>query len=395
METDYEAFLKTALDDLFGLSVNTASTQEVESLIPRGDRLFCAEQLPAANVLMEWMISVKEGESILLTDYLCFQWLVCHVFDQIILVGPFTTLRLSEKECREMFSGYGWAEQNARNFWHYQFEKPLCTLDTILRIISLIAHISGHDPMVQLTPIDLIETKKDQNAKQTGHFNKYVNHGYDNVKQYLQAVEAGDSVAALATLEKLKSKHVGKSEKNPEDVIQSHVGFGIVRAQGRIAAMNANVPDYEIHQLCSLFSEKAMKANMPQDALALSSQFTVEMCDLVKRYKTLNLPEFSANVIAYIQLNLHQTPTASKVAEHFGITSGSLANRFHKETGCSVTDYIKKLKMEKAKHMLAQKNVTIEEICSAVSIPDQSYMIKVFKQVEGVTPGEYRRSITK
>ena len=60
-------------------------------------------------------------------------------------------------------------------------------------------------------------------------------------------------------------------------------------------------------------------------------------------------------------------------------------------TGIPPMHYLTGKRIEQAKILLLEENLTMGEIMAAVGFQDQSNFIKNFKKIERVTPGIYRR----
>ena len=59
--------------------------------------------------------------------------------------------------------------------------------------------------------------------------------------------------------------------------------------------------------------------------------------------------------------------------------------------GLSISHYIMQQRITQAKHLLRFSDHTIEQIASLCGMEDANYFSRVFRKVEGVSPGEYRR----
>jgi two-component system response regulator YesN len=82
----------------------------------------------------------------------------------------------------------------------------------------------------------------------------------------------------------------------------------------------------------------------------------------------------------------------STIAEHVYLNPSYLSKVYKLETGEGISDYLSRLKMEKAAHMLRTSQEKIYEIAAMVGYQKTSYFIKVFKENYGVTPQEFRDS---
>lgn len=77
-------------------------------------------------------------------------------------------------------------------------------------------------------------------------------------------------------------------------------------------------------------------------------------------------------------------------AQLLGLSERILECAFKVKIGNTVRIYIAQQRVEKAKKLLIDTTRSITDIALEVGYSDVSYFIKVFKQVEGVTPGKYR-----
>ena len=93
--------------------------------------------------------------------------------------------------------------------------------------------------------------------------------------------------------------------------------------------------------------------------------------------------------VEYIKNNLNKKLAISEVAWEVDLSESRFSYLFHKEFGISFSDYINKLKIEKAKALLNTNSYSIVEIALALNYNDQSYFTKIFKKLAGCTPKEY------
>ena len=63
---------------------------------------------------------------------------------------------------------------------------------------------------------------------------------------------------------------------------------------------------------------------------------------------------------------------------------------FKEETGSNFVEYLTGLRMDQAKEMLKDENLSMKEICAAIGYSDPNYFSRIFKKNVGLTPTEYR-----
>ena len=66
-----------------------------------------------------------------------------------------------------------------------------------------------------------------------------------------------------------------------------------------------------------------------------------------------------------------------------------------KENGKTITKYIQEKRIEEAIRMIANTDMTIQEISHSVGIDDLSWFSKLFKSITGVSPTKYRANMYK
>ena len=114
------------------------------------------------------------------------------------------------------------------------------------------------------------------------------------------------------------------------------------------------------------------------------------ICALIHERKARKDQSFLADSIQYIQANCHRCDfSVQNMADHFGITLTSLSQYFKTHTGQTIIDYTTTLRIEKAKELLSSGDMNINDVCVQVGYWNTSSFIRRFKQLTGLTPGQY------
>lgn len=115
--------------------------------------------------------------------------------------------------------------------------------------------------------------------------------------------------------------------------------------------------------------------------------FTGKM-HILKRSSRLSKPVTIC--IDYIYIHIKERITVEDLAEYSGLSASYLSRLFKKETGVSVSDYVREKKIEKAQHLLKFCDFSLVEIANYLSFSSQSHFIQLFKDFTGMTPKKYR-----
>lgn len=79
------------------------------------------------------------------------------------------------------------------------------------------------------------------------------------------------------------------------------------------------------------------------------------------------------------------------ISEAFDGNAKTISRIFKEEIGEKFVDYLAKLRMEEAKRLLVESDESVQTIAEKVGYLYPMSFIRVFKKLEGVTPGEYRK----
>lgn len=77
-------------------------------------------------------------------------------------------------------------------------------------------------------------------------------------------------------------------------------------------------------------------------------------------------------------------------AAHVNLSVSRFRHLFKTETGMSVVQYVKTLRLKKAKERIETTPLSIKQIMAEVGIKDKSNFCRDFKKTYGVSPGKYR-----
>ena len=95
--------------------------------------------------------------------------------------------------------------------------------------------------------------------------------------------------------------------------------------------------------------------------------------------------------IDYIYYHLNEKMTIPEIANNVSLSADMLSNMFKRQKGITIQDYINSKRIEAAKNMLADSDYSQSEISGYLAFSSESYFIRKFKEITGVTPAQYRR----
>ena len=96
----------------------------------------------------------------------------------------------------------------------------------------------------------------------------------------------------------------------------------------------------------------------------------------------------------YIEANLSDDLSLEAVGSKVFLSPKYLSKLFKEEMGVTYTDYVTSRRMEQAKRLIENNNMTIDRVASSVGYGTTAYFIKRFKEMYGCTPGNYVRNLS-
>jgi two-component system response regulator YesN len=98
------------------------------------------------------------------------------------------------------------------------------------------------------------------------------------------------------------------------------------------------------------------------------------------------------HILDYIDRNLENRITAADLADEFYYSPNYIGVVFKKDTGKTLTEHLKDVRLERARELLKNPASRIGEVAKKVGYPNVSYFCAMFKKKYGVNPGEYKEN---
>lgn len=133
---------------------------------------------------------------------------------------------------------------------------------------------------------------------------------------------------------------------------------------------------------CLLISLLRRKAEDKSSGIVFlrGERFYAELVDIIK---------------GYLQSNVGKKISINDVCKRFSYSRSFVCKIFKEQTGESLITYFNRLKVEEAKRMLVETEMTVSEISETLGFSEAKYFGTVFKNQEGVSPMAYRESKKK
>lgn len=168
-------------------------------------------------------------------------------------------------------------------------------------------------------------------------------------------------------------------------IVSAYNDFPLVREALRLGAVD--------YLMKSEASPKTAGAFLERIAAHLESRELTKMQQNANEIPQGPLPVRKA--IQFIQSNFAKGISLADVAAQAGVSKSYLCRVFPEYTGEHFTNYLNRLRIERAMELLWFTSDHIYEIAAQVGFWNSRYFSKVFHDMTGMTPAEYRKGIVK
>lgn len=145
----------------------------------------------------------------------------------------------------------------------------------------------------------------------------------------------------------------------------------------------------------SFFSENfsmkdVLKHKEHNDAFNYLSNLLPAICKYIKEKRKKNEEAILVKAKMYVEENFLSNITLNQTAMHVQTTPENLSVILAEAGYRSFYEYCTKIRIEKAKSLLEETNLSDEGIALKIGYEDRNYFRKIFEQMEGMTTDEYR-----
>lgn len=110
---------------------------------------------------------------------------------------------------------------------------------------------------------------------------------------------------------------------------------------------------------------------------------------LLENFSTPNQTEY--NLILQFLNEYHASITLADLSKQFNRSKSHISHLFKRESGTTLRAYCNNLKLEDAKNLLVNTDMSVTQIAYDTGFNDQSYFISLFRKKFGISPLQYRK----
>ena len=115
------------------------------------------------------------------------------------------------------------------------------------------------------------------------------------------------------------------------------------------------------------------------------------LLQIQKNIRDSQLSPLIKKIVKYVSEHYMEQITLKTVAEVTYFSPSYCENRFKKEMGKSIINYLIDVRISEAKNLISGSALPLAEISDTVGFEDYNYFARIFKKRVGYTPRQYRR----
>lgn len=320
---------------------------------------------------------------------------------QLVVIGPIYTSEVSEQLILDYARTNQLSTQSRDTLLAAFKQTPIYPYIEFTRLISQIyyyLYATEMDISLLTTagvPKEVIEFSSEAHARQKERvYDENFVHGTYAFEQYMwECVREGN-------LEKLK-RHLLKSGTfgniGPvanNDPIRQQKNATIVAVGLAVRSAIAGGLNQEVaYSLGDLYIQQL---ETMRDVLQILTLAENMLYDFTTRVGNLKRPrQYSKLVCAcfsYIDVHTRENIKVNDLGAFTDLNAYYVSRKFKEETGMSISDAIRDAKISEAKSLLKYSELSLSEISELLSFSTQSFFTQTFKQITGVTPGQFRET---
>lgn len=309
-----------------------------------------------------------------------------------IAIGPFRNDKLSANYFAQILKEASISPSIIQGIKYIYESMPFIQLDTIINVTRHILHT--FIPEFEAVTPELIQYSEQKRAVEVDagvleqNFFKSSEEYYDRLSVFLKYLTAGDNTNSKKALQLFLKTTRMTLNQNMRDY---KILLQMVNNYCQLALLQTSIhPSHILKQAFSL-GIKIENITSPNQLEQIPNEICRKYTLLVTNYASQKYSILIRDVIAYIEFHLEEDLSLSQLAAHFDKNATVLSNTFSKETGQTLTGFIRQARIREAIRLFNTTNLSVSEVAMSIGYQDFSYFSKLFSKTIGCSPSEYRR----
>lgn len=156
------------------------------------------------------------------------------------------------------------------------------------------------------------------------------------------------------------------------------------------AAVEAGAVQSEVLGMNFRFLTQLANISDDEDLAAWLRQTLEHVFSTIEKQEDFTPPLLLGKALEFMRTNLHRDISRDEVARHAGISPSHFSRLLKERTGRSFTELLRQCRVDLACDLLRDPERSLSQIADTCGFCDQSYFTRVFQDVKGATPKQFR-----
>jgi len=202
-------------------------------------------------------------------------------------------------------------------------------------------------------------------------------------------VRNGEKQAAQQVLDNLLVDIIEKHFEHIDTVKTRIVELLVIVSR---AAVDGGADLDDILRLNARFYQELLKKKDPEEICLWTKDMLEVFVNRVEESKNQRNLQAIQKAAEYIRLNYRHKLTIDDIAQAVYLSPCYLSRIFKQSLGCTLMEYLTRVRVEKAKKMLRNPKYNVMQVAEESGFEDPGYFTRVFKKIEGVTPSRFKQN---
>jgi AraC family transcriptional regulator len=106
------------------------------------------------------------------------------------------------------------------------------------------------------------------------------------------------------------------------------------------------------------------------------------------------IPAWLLSIREMLREQIHSRLALTDLATSVGRHPVQISRQFHQHFGCTIGEYLRRVRIARAQTLLARRDLKVAEIALACGFYDQSHFTTAFRRLTGMAPHRYRLQVS-
>jgi YesN/AraC family two-component response regulator len=180
--------------------------------------------------------------------------------------------------------------------------------------------------------------------------------------------------------------------------LTAHAEFDYAQQAVKLKASDYILKPLTPQKIKSTLNKVTKEIQIERAKIYREEKLRQELRKVMPFIKTLSEDERTRNEIIiakarkFIEENYNTPLTLKNLAGAVSLSPAYFSSFFKRESGLSFSEYLNKVRIEKAKELLKDPKFNITKVAFEIGYDDSQYFCRIFKKFEGISPRQYQKT---